>query len=153
MRVQRAVLGGLGALALGVLGSSVPASAAGANTEHFLAVQTSVAHKVPLAATGPIHALGTDTPLGRTKDRFAFPKGALIIVHHRTSRQQTFDRTTCTARFTEQGTYRVSSGTGAYAHATGHGTYSVHGIFIGCDQHKPPLAISVVINAAGPLTY
>jgi hypothetical protein len=153
MRVQRAVLGGLGALALGVVGSSVPASAAGGNTEHFLAVQTSVTSKASVAAAGPIHALGRDTRLSNTKDRFSFPRGALLIGHHRTSGQQTFDRTTCTGQFTEQGIYRVLSGTGAYAHAVGHGTYSVRAIVIGCDQHKPPVAISMVIHAAGPLTY
>jgi hypothetical protein len=151
MRVRTGVVAGVGALGLVVTLSS-PASAAG-NTEHFLAVQTTAsAHALPLAATGPIHARGTDTPLSNTRDRFTFARGNLIIVHHRTSGTQHFDPKTCVAQFSEQGTYRVESGTAAYAHAAGHGTYAVTGIVFGCDQSKPPQAISVTIRAAGPLT-
>lgn len=153
MRVRTALLAGVGTLGL-VAGTSSPASAAADNTEHFLAVQTSVsAHSYPLAATGPLHAKGTDTPLSNTRDRFTFSQGNLIIAHQRTSGTQHFDPKTCTGQFTEQGTYRVVSGTAALAHAAGHGTYSVTGVVIGCDQSKPPEAISVVIRAAGPLTF
>lgn len=151
MRARTALLAGVGTLGL-VAGISTPASAATGNTEHFLALQTSVsAHSFLLAATGPLHAKGTDTPLSNTRDRFNFPQGSLIIAHQRTSGTQHFDPKTCTLQLTELGTYRVVSGTAALAHATGHGTYSVTGIVIGCDQSKPPQAISVVIRAAGPL--
>lgn len=152
MRVRTAVVVGVGAVGL-VVGASAPASAAVGNSEHFLAVQTSVsAHSLALVATGPLHASGTDTPLSNTRDRFAFAQGSLTIDHNRTSGTQHFDRKTCTTQFTEQGIYRVVSGTAAYAHASGRGTYSVVGVVIGCDQSKPPKAISVVIRAAGPLT-
>lgn len=135
-----------------VAGTSSPAAAAG-SSEHILVVQTSAtATSFPAAGTGPIHARGTDTPLSDTRDRFAFPKGSLIIGHHRTCGTQHFDPRTCTAQFTEQGTYRVLSGTAAYAHAAGHGTYSLSGVAIGCDRSKPPDTISVIIRAAGPLT-
>jgi hypothetical protein len=152
MRISRVVAGGLGALALGVA-AAAPASAATNNTERFTVVETSVtATSFPLSATGPIHALGKDTPLNNNNDRFAFPAGSLLIHHSPTADTGHFDPKTCTQRFTEQGTYRVVSGTKAYAHATGHGTYSLSGIVIGCDQNKPPKAVSIIINAAGPLT-
>ena len=153
MRVRTGVLAGLGAVGL-VVGTGSPASAAAGSTERFLALQTSVsAASRPLAATGPIHAEGTDTPLSATRDRFTFPAGTLLIGHQRTSGTQHVDPSTCTTQFTELGTYRVLSGTRAYAHAAGHGTYSVTGLSFGCDQSKPPEAISVVIRAAGPLTF
>jgi hypothetical protein len=155
MRISRAVVGGIGALALGVVGATVPASAATNHTERFLFVNTSAtATSYPVSATGPIHALGKDTPIINTnKDRIAFPKGSLLIRHQRTSGTESFDPTTCTGRFTEQGTFRVLSGTGAYVHATGYGTYQLAGVGIGCDQNKPPSTFSLIINAAGPLSF
>jgi hypothetical protein len=153
MRVRRAVVGGLGAMALGVVGTAAPASAATNNTERFLFVNTSAtATSYPVSATGPIHALGRDTPIPNTnKDHIVFPAGSITIRHDRTSGTEQFDHRTCTGRFTEQGTYRVLSGSGAYAHATGHGTYSLSGVAIGCSQKQPPSTFSLIISAAGPL--
>jgi hypothetical protein len=117
-----------------------------------LAVETSPTAKAfPVSATGPIHALGMDTPLSNNTDRFAFPKGNLAITHHKTSGSQHFDKTNCTGRITEQGIFQITGGTKAYANASGHGTYSLVGYFIGCSQSKPPQAMSIVIQAAGPI--
>ena len=144
-----------GAMAVSTLALTVPALAASGDggTERFVDVQTSAtASTFPVAATGPIHALGKDTVLGNNKDKFAFPKGALIVQHTRTAGTSTFDKVTCLNTFTEQGTYKVLSGTGAYVHVSGHGTYSVTGYAIGCSQKKPPSTFSLVIKAAGPLS-
>jgi hypothetical protein len=144
----------LGAAAFSVAGASLPAWAASgtSGTQHFLAVETSPTAKTfPLSATGPIHALGKDTPLSNNTDRFAFPKGNLAITHHKTSGSQHFDKANCTGRITEQGIFQITGGTKAYAHASGHGTYSLVGYFIGCSQNKPPEAMSIVIQAAGPI--
>jgi hypothetical protein len=144
-----------GAVVASTLAVTVPALAASGSggTERFTIVQTSpTGHTFPISATGPIHALGKDTPGSNNKDTFAFPKGALIVQHSRTAGTQNFDKATCLGTFTEQGVYKVLSGTGAYAHATGHGTYSLAGYAFGCSQNKPPSTFSLVIKAAGPLS-
>ena len=106
-----------------------------------------------MSAAGPINALGKDVPINpNTMDRFEFPKGDLVISHHRTSGTQTGNRKACIYQFTEQGTYTVVSGTKAYAKAKGHGVYTMTGVGLGCSQNKPPVAQSVVVHAAGPLT-
>lgn len=141
----------LGAAAFSVVGANLPASAA-SGTEHVLIVQTSpTANTMPVSATGPIHALGKDIPINDNKDKFVFPKGTLLISHHKTSGSQHFDKATCTGRFTEKGIYHVTGGTKAYANASGEGTYSLVGYAIGCNPKKPPTTLSVVVQAAGPL--
>ena len=105
----------------------------------------------PLSTTGPIHALGKDVQLNDSKDRFVFPKGDLSVSHERTSGSQSFDKVTCTGRFTEKRIYHVTGGTKAYANASGKGTYSVVGYVIGCNPKKPPQTFALVLQAAGPL--
>src|SRR5438128_1824969 len=133
MRIRRPILSALGVLAV-VAAGSIPATASADNTEYFLVVQTTDSgSNPPVSGTGPIHAAGKDFVLSNNRDRFAFPKGDVTITHHRTSGRQSFDPANCTGRFTEAGTYQVVSGTGAYSHAAGHGTYNVTAFIIGCD--------------------
>src|ERR1700709_2537834 len=156
MRIKSAGGAGLGVVALWIVGVAAPAGAATDHTERFLFVNTSAtADSYPVSATGPIHALGQDHPIGNTnRDRIVFPAGTLIIRHDRTSgTNSAFDKKTCTFRFTEQGTYRVLSGTRAYSHVSGHGPYQLSGVGIGCDPNKPPSTFSLIIRAAGPLSY
>lgn len=155
MRIRRRHLPLFVAALAGMCGAIPAASAAGSggNTERFIVVNTSTANGPttgPISATGPIHALGKDVPVDDNHDKFVFPKGTLLVTHHRTSGTQHFDKVTCTAQITEQGTYTITGGTKAYAGATGRGTYSLSGIFIAC-RNKPPLAASFIIRAAGPL--
>lgn len=154
MRMIRVAAAGAGAVALAVGAGALPASAATDHTERFVFVNTSfTSPSYPVIATGPIHALGKDTAVSDNRDKITFPAGSLTIVHNRTSGTDTYDKTTCAEQFTEQGTYRVLSGTGAYSHASGHGTYQLTGVVVGCDHNKPPTAASIIIRAAGPLTY
>ena len=144
----------LGAAAFSAVGANIPVSAASgtSGTEHILEVQTSAtATTAPIAASGPIHAHGTDFQLQNNKDRFAFPKGDLFITHSRTSGSQTFDKVTCAGKFTENGIYKVTGGDKAYAGASGHGTYSLVAYFFGCNPKQPPQVFSLVLQAAGPL--
>jgi hypothetical protein len=144
----------LGAAAFSVVGANIPASAASgtSGTEHVLILETSpTGNTFPLAATGPIHAAGKDVQLNDNKDRFVFPKGTLDITHERTSGGQSFDKVTCTGRFTEKGIYHVVGGTKAYANASGRGTYSLVGYFMGCNPKKPPTTFALILQAAGPL--
>ena len=73
--------------------------------------------------------------LTRSKDRFVFPKGAIIVVHKVTKNTQSFDPGSCPGRFNQQGTFKVISGTGAYAHAQGSGTFALTGYFLGCGKN------------------
>jgi hypothetical protein len=153
MRKTSIAVASAGALAL-ALGAASPALASVSGTERFTVVETSpTGSNFPLSATGPIHASGTDHVVSDHLDRFSFSQGSLLIRHTPTSHTQRNDPKACTFRFTEQGTYRVLSGTGAYKDATGNGTYRLSGIIIGCDPKKPPRASSIIINAAGPLKF
>ena len=152
MRTRRMVAAGIGALAAATFAAS-PATASTGGTEHFLAVNTSTANNAPapLAATGPIHALGKDVTVANGKDRFVFPKGAIVVIHKATKSSQSYDPGSCTGRFDQQGTFKVVSGTGAYAHVQGSGTFTLNGIFLGCG--KTPIGASVIIRATGSLSF
>jgi hypothetical protein len=86
------------------------------------------------------------------RDRFVFPKGALIVRHRATSHRDSFDKVTCYGRHTESGIYRVLGGTRAYSHASGLGTYTLVVQFVGCSQTKPPRVFMFEVNASGPLS-
>jgi hypothetical protein len=153
MRKLGVAAAGIGVLAAATLAAS-PASASGyGGTQHFLVVNTSTADNAtaPVSAIGPIHALGKDIPLTSSKDRFAFPKGSIIVVHKATKETQSSDPASCSASFTQQGNFKVISGTGAYAHVHASGTFSVTGYFIGCGNTT--IAASVIIKATGTLSY
>ena len=157
MSIRRRHLPLFAAALAGMFGAIPAASAAGGGggTERFIVVSTSTSNgpvSGPVSATGPIHALGKDVPVDNNHDKFVFPKGTVLVAHHKTSGTQHFDKVTCTAQITEQGTFTVTGGTKAYAGAKGHGTYSLSGIFIACPK-KPPLAASFIIRGAGPLSF
>ena len=56
----------------------------------------------------------------------------------------------------ESGTWKVISGTGAYAHAEGHGTYTMHGKGSSkpgtCSENTPPDTFLVVAVADGVMS-
>jgi len=83
-------------------------------------------------ASGPISGSGRDIVMGVTLDKFVFPRGSVTVSHHATSQNQTFDPRSCLGRFSESGTYSISSGTGAYSGATGSGSYTARGVTRGC---------------------
>jgi hypothetical protein len=145
---------GAGALAAVSLTAGAAVAASPSGSQFFLVVNTSTANgpaTAPVSAIGPIHALGKDIPVTATKDRFAFPKGAIIVMHKPTKDTQSFDRGSCVGHIAEQGTFKVVSGTGAYTHAQGSGTYSLTGYFLGCGNTAT--AASVIIKANGKLSY
>jgi hypothetical protein len=58
----------------------------------------------------------------------------------------------CVFTFTERGSYVITSGTGAYLHAIGSGSYRVHAVGQGCDHTRPPTSFALTIEAHGPLS-
>jgi hypothetical protein len=101
---------------------------------------------------GAIHAKGTDKVISRTKDKFVFPKGSITVVHTRKTHHQTQDKTTCYFAEHEAGTFKITGGTGAYAGATGSGTYTAGVKLVSCSRTKPPSLFMIQIHAAGSVT-
>ena len=98
-----------------------------AQTQRFLLIQSDPEESGgPIAANGPIHARGTDVVIDDFKDRFKFPDGNVVIKHKpdKNGSAESFDPVTCLFTFTEHGTWKTVSGTGAYADVQGSGTYS-----------------------------
>jgi hypothetical protein len=127
-----------------------------AQTQRFVLIQSDPEESGgPIAATGPIHAPGTDVVISDFKDRFKFPDGNVVIKHNPKEGLSTesFDPVTCLFTFTERGTWKTVSGTGAYADVQGNGTYRVLGQGFGCDEKKPPEVFILRIVAKGPLSY
>jgi hypothetical protein len=126
----------------------------GGDNERILAITTDPSDGAAptVLGWGPIHAKGTDRMISDTKDEFVFPRGSIFVTHHPEGSGQSSDRATCTFRFNEHGTYRVTGGTGAYAEAAGHGRYYLSVLGVGCDHSAPPETFVLEIHAYGPLT-
>jgi len=143
--------------------AAVPASprAAVSGTEHFQIMSTSATSKTSsLVAYGVFTAGGTDTRTTSSTDTATFANGTFVITHHRSSGTQSFNPTTCLFKITESGTYSLGSGTGAYAHISGSGTYQLSILGVGAKsggtcanpQTTPPVAFHQVINASGSVS-
>jgi hypothetical protein len=127
-----------------------------AQTQRFVLIQNDPnVEGGPIAASGPIHAKGKDVVISDLKDRFKFPDGNVVIKHKpdKGGSAESFDPVTCLFTFSEHGTWKTISGTGAYAGVQGSGTYRVLGQGFGCDPKKPPTVFILRIVAKGPLSY
>jgi hypothetical protein len=149
------------ALVLGLTGAllSVPSGVATAGHHadkasriHFVGLSNNPnSNSVTVIGLGVIRARGVDKVINNHKDRFVFPKGVVVIKHHRTDQHQHFDKKACYGAFTEQGTWKAVGGTGAYAHASGGGTYKVKAAVVGC-KSQPDL-FQLRIDASGTLSF
>jgi hypothetical protein len=158
MKRRQVILGALSALALTV-GGAAPFAAADnssrhSGTQHFLLLGTDPeAGPQALIANGPIHAAGKDNSLTATLDVFVFPKGNVRVRHTPQSSHDSFDPVTCLGSATETGVYKLVGGTGAYAHVSGHGTYTSHVFFVGCSHSERPSVFTAQIRAQGPISF
>jgi hypothetical protein len=134
-------------------GSAGTHHAAKASTQHILALSNNPSNnaKAIVIAQGPVHARGVDIVTGRHTDLFKFPNGALKIFHKAKGQHSTFDKKTCLGLVTEHGIFKVTGGTGAYAGASGHGTYHLTVTIVACRNQKPKV-FQLQIHAAGPLS-
>lgn len=166
-RPRRAITA-LAVLALtvfGVAGTTATAQASPHKTAHhsarhhglqrFLALSTDASSDAAqvVIAKGPIHARGTDTVIDDHNDVFTFPAGSINVYHAAKHQHDSSDPVTCLNRHTENGTYKIKGGTGAYAAASGHGHYTVNVYFVGCSQTAPPDVFQLVIKASGPIHF
>jgi len=139
--------------AIATMGIGAGAAGASAGPTQYFTISSSSESAVPtVVASGPISANGTDTIVRRHLDDFVFPEGTVSVRHEPLTNSQSFDDRTCTFTFRESGTYSITRGTGAYAHATGSGKYKVLVIASGCDRNEPPTSFSQTIQAHGPIT-
>ena len=120
--------------------------------QRFLVLSTHPSDETPpVLGFGPVHAKGIDRTINNHKDAFVFPKGKLVVRHHRTGHHRFHDPKTCLFRYRERGLYRIIRGTGAYAGAHGHGRYHVKVTSIGCSHQGPPHTFVLQIKTRGPL--
>ena len=149
-------LAALGVAAVTAIGFAASAGATTTGTETFTRLSTDPSDNAQpiIIANGPVHARGTDVQVSPSNDRFVFPAGNLKI-HHKTTAgtsHDSFDPVTCYGTHTENGTFTVTKGTGAYKNATGSGTYTLKVTFIGCDESAQPDYFSLEIDATGTVT-
>jgi hypothetical protein len=141
----------------GVVGIHAAGASGQARDDHqqFVLVQTSVEDDASrtLYAVGPITGVGVDTELSATRDEIAFADGTVTIEHTTRHEDDDFDPSTCRLSFSENGTYRIVGGTGAYEGVDGHGNYTLRaGATDACDESGPPSNFVAIIDAEGTVT-
>jgi hypothetical protein len=81
-----------------------------------------------------------------------------VITHSKGTGTQSFNPKTCLLTVNVKGTYSLGSGTGAYAHLSGTGTYQLSILAVGaksggkCTKTLPPPTFQQVISASGPVS-
>jgi hypothetical protein len=128
-------------------------------TEHFQLMSTSATSKQSsIVATGVFTAGGTSTSTSTTTSTVTFPTGTFVITHSKGTGTQSFNPKTCLLKANLKGTYKLGSGTGAYAHISGSGTYQLSILAVGaksggtCSKTLPPPTFQQVIRASGPVS-
>ncbi|HVL27683.1 MAG TPA: hypothetical protein VM390_06020, partial [Acidimicrobiales bacterium] len=114
-----------------LLGSTAPAVAATTGRQTFVVVlrdDTSTVY-----GSGPISGIGTfsEDPNNSDLVTFTFPDGSVTLAAPSTEESESFNEVACVGRFSFGGDYTIAHATGAYAGATGSGTFSGTGIFVG----------------------
>ena len=155
-----AVAGAVAAAGLTSASASQAAGAASSGTEHFQMMTTT-----GTGSTGSVIASGVFTApavdhehQASNTSTFTFSNGTILLKHSNGTGTQSFNPKTCLLTINQHGTYKLLSGTGAYAGISGSGTYQLSILAIGassggkCVQNKPPVAFHQVINASGPVS-
>ena|SRR5947209_3397363 len=117
-------------------------------------------------ATGVVNGVGTDETIAQDPhpdgsetdtDLITLPGGTITILDTDPADTFNFNPATCTATIsTNAGTYTIIGGTGAYAGASGSGTFTARGFVAfpridgGCGEE--PTIFVAVVTLRGPLT-
>jgi hypothetical protein len=155
-----AVAGAVAATGLTAASASPAAGAGQSGFEFFQFVTTSPSSAAPVSiiARGVFTAGGVNHP-GNKVDTAVFPDGTFKIAHSNGTGTPRFNPKTCLGVITLNGTYRLSSGTGAYAGVSGHGIYRLNILIVAarnsagkCSNKLPPVAFQQIIKAQGPVS-
>jgi hypothetical protein len=146
------------AMAASLATTGAAAAAPITKTEHFSFISTSITGNTFSAiATGAFTAGGTaNLPSG--KGTLKFPGGTIKVTNKAGRVKSSFDAKTCLATSVQPGTFKVISGTGAYAGITGSGKYTAHFTEVAptvagkCSTKGNPVAVQAIISASGPVT-
>ena len=143
--------------AAGITAASAHTRPAATGTEHFQIMETSATSRThSIIGTGVFTEGGTTTDSSRTTSTVTFPNGTFVITHSKGTGSQSFNPKTCLLQINLKGTYSLGSGTGAYTHLSGSGTYQLNILAVGaksggtCSKTLPPVAFQQVIRASGP---
>jgi hypothetical protein len=159
--IASALTAAAAAVAVGGTGLAMASThTAVSGTENFQMMSTSATSSTAsVIASGVFTAPGVDHENhSNNTAKFVFANGTVSVKHSAGTGHQSFDPKTCLLTVNEHGTYKLLSGSGAYAGITGSGTYKLSILAIGarsggkCTQSKPPVAWHQVINASGPVS-
>jgi hypothetical protein len=160
LKVRNRLLGVAGAAvtagAIAVSGVAVAAAHTNASgTEQFQLMTTSATSSTPsIIAHGVFTAAGVDHEGAKNVDTFVFPGGSFKVTHSNGG-APVVNQKTCLVTLNQQGTYKLSGGTGQYAGISGSGKFqlSILGIAASsggkCVMNKPPVAFQQIIKASG----
>lgn len=156
MAAAAACIAATGSTAAGAVPRTGPAVS---GTGHFQVMSTSATSKQSsIIATGVFTAGGTTTSTSTATSTATFPTGTFVLTHSKGTGTQSFNPKTCLLKVNLKGTYSLGSGTGAYAHISGSGTYQLSILAVGaksggnCSRTLPPVAFQQVIRASGPVS-
>jgi hypothetical protein len=151
-------LAGIGAGGAAV-GSNSVGSSRTSGSEHITIIQTSLAGG-PVFFRGLVNDVGVDNESADgTTSTLVLGGGTIVAAHASTEDGGNFvpDPVSCLARFTDAGTFNVTSGTGAYAGISGEGTYTARGTLFfprtsdGCNFEADPIAVNIIVRPVGTL--
>ena len=100
-------------------------------------------HPIRVTAVGPVHGSGIltqveeETPNGGEVVHFTWHFAAGTVTGDaREDYDLAFDPASCTAKATSSGTWTFTGGTGAYAGASGQGTFTGHATLVGSRDER-----------------
>ena len=128
---MKRLLAALALVATVLAGQAVPAGAATTGDQSIvLIIRDDGATAV---ATGPISGIGDffEDPDDPDIVTFVFPNGSVTFDAPADEETESFNETACVGRFTFSGGYTIVDATGAYEGASGEGTFSGRGVFVG----------------------
>ena len=144
-----------------------PAQAATGNQTFRILFTANPRSGIPglVIASGVVSGVGTDLTIAQDPhpdgsetdtDRIALPGGTITILDTDPAGIFHFNPVTCVATLAGTGPYTIIGGTGAYAGASGQGTFTARGLVVfdrtagGCSEEPRSFFASVTLS--GPIT-